>query len=82
MTALTALFGTVLALIFCFTLTNGFLDGGGIVSTVVTTRVLDPLPAVMLVAGCEVLGVFLFGHAVVRTIGLNIESSAASTPYA
>jgi PiT family inorganic phosphate transporter len=68
----TVLFGFLLALIFCFTLTNGFLDGGGIVSTVVTTRALEPLPALVLVACCEVLGVFLFGHAVIRTIGLNM----------
>jgi PiT family inorganic phosphate transporter len=77
-----ALFGVLLVFIFCFTLTNGFLDGGGIVSTVVTTRVMEPLPAVMLVAGCEVLGVFLLGHAVVRTIGLKMIAfpATASAP--
>src|SRR5258706_9951779 len=72
MIGVTALLGILLVLIFCFTLTNGFLDGGGIVSTVVTTRVMEPLSALMLVAICEVLGVFLFGHAVVRTIGLSM----------
>jgi len=58
----------VMVLIFGFALTNGFLDGGGIVSTVITTRVLEPLPALLLVAGCEILGIFLLGRAVVRTI--------------
>ena len=63
------LFGVVLALIFCFALTNGVLDGGGIVSTVITTRAMEPLPALIVVAACEVLGVSLLGHAVVRTMG-------------
>jgi PiT family inorganic phosphate transporter len=66
------LFGAVLALIFCFALTNGFLDGGGIVSTVITTRAMEPLPALIVVAFCEVLGVSLLGHAIVRTIGTNM----------
>jgi len=65
----TVLFGIVLALIFGFALTNGFLDGGGIVSTVITTRAMEPLPALIVVACCEVLGVSLLGHAVVRTMG-------------
>jgi PiT family inorganic phosphate transporter len=74
------LFGMLLALIFCFTLTNGFLDGGGIVSTVITTRAMEPLPALMLVACCEVVGVFLFGHAVIRTIGLNMITFPPAAP--
>ncbi len=73
------LLGIVLVLIFCFALTNGFLDGGGIVSTVITTRVLEPLPALVLVASCEMLGVSLFGHAVVQTIGLNMISFPTNT---
>jgi PiT family inorganic phosphate transporter len=73
----TLLVSVVLGLIFCFALTNGFLDGGGIVSTVITTRVLEPLPALVLVASCEVIGVSLFGHAVVKTIGLKMISFPA-----
>ena len=68
----TVLLSIVLSLIFCFALTNGILDGGGIVSTVITTRAMEPLPALVVVAVCEVLGVFLLGHAVVRTIGLKM----------
>ena len=72
MTVSLMLFGLVIALIFGFTLTNGFLDGGGIVSTVIMTRVLEPLPALLLVAGCEVVGIFLLGRAVVETMGVKM----------
>src|SRR5690349_25021236 len=76
------LFAAVLFLIFSFTTTNGFLDGGGIVSTVITTRTLEPLPALIMVACCEILGVVLLGHAVVRTIGKQmIQFPAATAPH-
>jgi PiT family inorganic phosphate transporter len=76
----TLIFSIVLTLIFCFALTNGFLDGGGIVSTVITTRAMEPLPALMVVAVCEVLGVSLLGHAVVRTIGSNMFLFPSAAP--
>lgn len=66
------LFVAVLLLIIGFTVTNGLMDGGGIVSTVIMTRTLDPLPALCLVACGEVFGVLLLGHAVVNTVGLNM----------
>lgn len=68
------LFIAVMTLILGFTMTNGLMDGGGIVSTVIMTRTLDPFPALCLVACCEMAGVFLFGHAVVRTVGLSLVS--------
>jgi len=59
----------VLVLIFCFTLTNGFLDGGGLVSPVIATRAMEPLPALLLMAFCEMVGLLLLGRAVVATLG-------------
>ncbi len=70
----TILFASLVVLILCFAMTNGFLDGGGIVSTVIMTRVMEPLPALCLVAASEVLGVFLLGRAVVRTLGQHMFS--------
>jgi len=67
-----SLFVLVLILIFLFTLTNGFLDGGGLVSPVIATRAMDPLPALLLMAVCEIAGLFLLGHAVSQTIGLRL----------
>lgn len=68
------LFIAVMTLILGFTMTNGLMDGGGIVSTVIMTRTLEPFTALCLVACCEIAGVFLFGHAVVRTVGLTMVS--------
>jgi PiT family inorganic phosphate transporter len=68
----TSLFWMVIALVGLFALTNGFLDGGGIVSTVVTTRTLHPLSALALVALCEVGGLFLLGRAVAQTVGMHL----------
>ncbi len=78
----TALFIAVLTLIFIFVLTNGFLDGGSIVSTVVITRVMEPFPALCLVAACQVVGIFLFGSAVVRVLGFSMMAFPASASAA
>jgi PiT family inorganic phosphate transporter len=58
------LFSVVIMLSFVFGLTNGFIDGGGLVSTVITTRALEPFGALMLVACGELLGLFILGQAV------------------
>ncbi len=63
------LFFLVVLLLIGFTLTNGFMVGGSLVSAVITTRALEPLPALACVAACEMAGVFLFGQAVVRLMG-------------
>jgi PiT family inorganic phosphate transporter len=68
----TFLFWSIILLVVGFTLTNGFLDGGGILSTVIATRALNPFPALVLVAFCEAAGLFVLGHAVVRTVGLKL----------
>jgi len=60
MTVTLALFIAVITLAFVFGLTNGFIDGGGLVSTVITTRALEPFSALMLVAAGEIAGLFLW----------------------
>lgn len=72
------LFAGVLLLILGFAITNGLMDGGGIVSTVIMTRTMDPFPALCLVAACEILGVFLLGNAVVKTMGVSLISLPAA----
>jgi inorganic phosphate transporter, PiT family len=74
------LFAFVMVVIVAFGLSNGFLDGGSLISTVVTTRALDPLPAVLWVSVCEVVGLVSLGRAVSRTLGeqLILLPSAAS----
>src|SRR4051812_6721237 len=65
----TFLFWMVISFAFVFGLTNGLMDGGGLVSTVIVTRVLAPLPALFLVAAAEMVGLFLLGHQVAHTLG-------------
>ncbi len=69
---ITVLFSMVIVLVFAFAMTNGFLDGGGIVSTVIATRALDPLPAILVVALAEASGLFVLGRAVAKTVGLKL----------
>jgi PiT family inorganic phosphate transporter len=68
MTLVLALFVLIIAVAFAFGITNGFTSGGGLVAMVVTTRAMQPLPALLLVAGCEMIGVVLLGSAVSRTL--------------
>lgn len=77
-----ALFTLVVLLAFIFGLTNGFIDGGSLVSTVITTRTLEPLPALLIVAVCEMLGPFFFGHAVIDTLGNHLVRFPSITPAA
>jgi PiT family inorganic phosphate transporter len=70
----------VVALAFVFGLTNGFIDGGGLVSTVVTTRALEPFAALMLIAACEIAGLFLLGQAVARMLAHHMVVFPASAP--
>jgi PiT family inorganic phosphate transporter len=58
-----------MAFLFLFTLTNGFIDGGSLVATVITTRILPPLTGLIVVIICEIVGLFLLGHHVIQTFG-------------
>ena len=53
---------------------NGFHDTANAIATVVSTRVLTPRRAVMMAAGCNLLGAFL-GTAVATTIGTGLVES-------
>ena len=76
----TLLFWSILVLVIGFAMTNGFLDGGGIISTVIATRARNPVPALVLVASCEAAGLFVLGHAVARTVGLRLFSFPSNAP--
>jgi len=66
------LLALVVLLALMFAMTIGFIDGGGLVSTVITTRALDPLPALLLVAVCEMVGLFMLGHEVISTLARDV----------
>lgn len=66
------LLAIVVLLALMFAMTIGFIDGGGLVSTVITTRALDPLPALLLVAVCEMIGLLVLGHEVINTLARDV----------
>jgi PiT family inorganic phosphate transporter len=68
---LAAIAGLVLvALVFDFL--NGFHDAANSIATVVSTRVLKPLQAVLLAAVCNFVALFIFGLSVAATVGKGI----------
>jgi PiT family inorganic phosphate transporter len=74
------LFIGVILLAFIFGLINGFIDGGGLVSTVIATRALEPMPALLLVACGEIAGVLLLGQAVARMFTHHLVTFPAGAP--
>ena len=74
------LFIAVILLAFVFGLTNGFIDGGGLVSTVITTRALEPMWALLLVAAGELAGLYLLGDAVAHKLAKQLIVLPDSAP--
>lgn len=66
------LFVGVVLLALLFALTNGFIDGGGLASTVIISRSLSPFPALLLVAFCEGIGLLSLGRQVVHTLARDL----------
>jgi PiT family inorganic phosphate transporter len=64
--------GILLALIFNFV--NGLNDAANSIATVVATRVLNPLQAVLLAAAFNMIGPLVFTTVVAKTIGKGIVS--------
>jgi PiT family inorganic phosphate transporter len=58
------------ALIFDFL--NGFHDAANTIATIVVTRTLSPLTAVLLAGAANFIGYFTFGTAVAKTIGMGV----------
>lgn len=58
-----------IAIVLAFEYTNGFHDAANIIATVIASRAMTPVQAVMLVAFFEFLGPLLGGTAVANTIG-------------
>lgn len=68
----------IVALALLFDISNGWNDSANAIATVVSTRVLTPLKAVLLAAVMNVLGAFLT-TAVAKTIGKDIVDPKAVT---
>jgi PiT family inorganic phosphate transporter len=72
----------VIAVVFLFDYTNGFHDAANIVATVIASRAMTPVQAVLIVGVFEFLGPLLGGTAVANTIGKLINLSDMQTPVA
>lgn len=68
-TTLLALALTTIVIVLVFEYTNGFHDAANIIATVIASRAMTPVQAVLLVAFFEFLGPLLGGTAVANTIG-------------
>ncbi len=74
-----AIGAVIIALVFDFV--NGFNDSANSVATVIGTRVLKPLHAVIVSAVANFIGPFIFGVAVATTIAKGIVSPDDITVY-
>lgn len=67
-----ALLVTVVAVALIFDFVNGFHDAANAIATVVVSRTLSPLQAVLLAAVANFVGYFIFGVTVAKTIGQDV----------
>ena len=71
----------IIAVALFFDFVNGFHDAANSVATVVATRVLSPLQAVIWAAFFNFIAAFSFGTGVARTVGEGMVNLAYVTPY-
>lgn len=76
MTTLSVMAVLVVVLVVIFDYTNGFHDASNIVATVIASRAMTPIQAVVIVAIFEFLGPVLGGTAVANTIGKFVDLSS------
>jgi PiT family inorganic phosphate transporter len=76
--SISLILGILLALLFNFV--NGLNGAANSIATVVATRALHPLRAIVLASLFNFLGPFLFTAAIARTLGEGILSPAGITP--
>jgi PiT family inorganic phosphate transporter len=70
----------IVAVAFIFDFINGFHDSANSIATVVGTRVLSPLAAVVWAATFNFLAAFTVGTAVARTVGAGMIDVSTVTP--
>src|SRR6266478_1560700 len=73
--------GAIILVALAFDFLNGFHDAANSIATVVSTRVLPPLWAVVWAAFFNFSAAFLFGTAVARTVGSGMVHLEYVTPW-
>ena len=79
MDLVTGLAIATIVVVLLFDYTNGFHDASNIVATVIASRAMTPIQAVVVVAFFEFLGPLLVGTAVANTIGSFIDVSGLAS---
>ena len=79
MDSLLTLAVVAIVIVLIFDYTNGFHDASNIIATVIASRAMTPIQAVVIVATFEFLGPLLGGTAVANTIGKFIDISEVQT---
>jgi PiT family inorganic phosphate transporter len=73
--------GLLVFIALSFDFVNGFHDAANSLATVVATRVLTPVQAVIMAASFNFLAAFLLGTGVAATIGSGFVNTRIVTPY-
>jgi PiT family inorganic phosphate transporter len=71
----------ICAIALIFDYINGFHDAANSIATIVATRVLTPLQAVVWAAFFNFIAAFVFGTAVAKTVGKGFVDLSLVTPY-
>jgi len=71
----------IIAIALVFDYINGFHDAANSIATIVATRVLTPLQAVIWAAFFNFIAAFLFGTAVAKTVGKGFVDLQLVTPH-
>jgi PiT family inorganic phosphate transporter len=74
-----ALLITVIAVALLFDFVNGFHDAANAIATVVVSRTLTPLQAIIMAGFANFLGYFFFGVTVAKTIGNDVVQLSSMT---
>lgn len=77
---LLSLAGITIAMVLAFEFVNGFHDSANSIATVIATRVLAPVYAVSMAAGCNFLGIYITKN-VAETIGKGIIDTSIVEEY-
>jgi len=72
--ALVSFIGVAIIIVLVFDYTNGFHDASNIIASVIASRAMTPVQAVLVVAIFEFLGPLLGGTAVANTVGTLLDS--------
>lgn len=76
MEALVPFIGVAIIIVLVFDYTNGFHDASNIIASVIASRAMTPVQAVLVVAVFEFLGPLLGGTAVANTVGTLLDLSS------